>query len=127
MVKHPSYHASLVLCAFIYINFFTNHFIPDFRFILIPLIFVFYFRTWIEFTPRHSTFRMPVVFGFVLTAFFVWIAENIGTFVGAWVYPYQVHAWRAVSLQKISSWFLMVIISFIIVASLKHFKESFAK
>ena len=59
---------------------------------------------------------------FLLIALFVWIAENIGTFYGAWQYPSQIHAWQIVSFQKITSWFLMVIISFIIVAYLKHVK-----
>jgi uncharacterized membrane protein YoaT (DUF817 family) len=54
----------------------------------------------------------------------VWIAENVGTFYGAWKYPTQIQTWHVVSTQKITSWFLMVIISFIIVAYLKHFKDS---
>jgi uncharacterized membrane protein YoaT (DUF817 family) len=61
--------------------------------------------------------------GFFLIAFFIWIAENISTYLGAWEYPDQVHAWTLVSAHKVSSWFLMVIISFIIVAYLKHFKK----
>jgi uncharacterized membrane protein YoaT (DUF817 family) len=67
---------------------------------------------------------MPLVAGFVGIAGFVWIAENIGTFYGAWLYPSQIHAWSVVSLHKITSWFLMVIISFIIVAYLKYVKAS---
>jgi uncharacterized membrane protein YoaT (DUF817 family) len=66
---------------------------------------------------------MPLLLGFLLTGFFIWIAENIVTFYGAWKYPNQIHAWEAVSLHKITSWFLLVIISFIVVAYLKHFKE----
>ena len=61
--------------------------------------------------------------GFILIAFFIWVAENISTYFGAWKYPDQVHAWTVVSSQKVTSWFLMVIISFIIVAYLKHFKR----
>ena len=65
---------------------------------------------------------MPVALGFMLVACFVWVAENIGTFYGAWQYPSQIHAWTIVSFHKITSWFLMVIISFIVVAYLKHVK-----
>ncbi len=54
---------------------------------------------------------MPLNVGLILVAFFIWIAENISTFLGAWQYPDQVHAWAAVSTQKITSWFLMVILS----------------
>jgi len=68
-----------------------------------------------------------VVVSFFLIGFFIWVAENIATFFGAWVYPDQVTGWKAVSLQKFSSWFLLVIISFLIVADLKHVKENRSK
>jgi uncharacterized membrane protein YoaT (DUF817 family) len=123
LVKPPEYRASVLLCLLIYINFFTNHFVHDIRIILIPAIFLFYWKTKITFTPRTRAYQIPLTLGFILIAFFVWIAENIGTFYGAWIYPLQIHAWQAVSTQKITSWFLMVIISFIIVAYLKHIKE----
>lgn len=122
-VGHPSYGLSLILCFLIYLNFFTNHFIYDYRAFLLALIFIMYFRTWVYFTPRQTEYRMPLTLGFILIACFVWVAENIGTIVGAWQYPHQVHAWEVVSLHKITSWFLMVIICFIVVAYLKHFKE----
>ncbi len=58
-----------------------------------------------------------------MIGFFIWVAENIATFFGAWVYPEQIARWTAVSAQKLSSWFLLVIISFVIVADLKHWRE----
>ena len=63
---------------------------------------------------------MPVVLAFLLIGFFIWIAENIATFWGAWAYPNQIHKWSVVHPAKISSWTLLVIISFIIVAALKQ-------
>ena len=66
---------------------------------------------------------MPLLLAFVLIAFFVWIAENIGTFTGAWLYPDQISEWDVVHLQKITSWMLMVIICFLVVASLKFYKN----
>jgi uncharacterized membrane protein YoaT (DUF817 family) len=122
LIRPPRYILSVILCFFIYLNFFTNHFIFDYRILLIACVFVLYFRTHIAFTPREREYKMPVSISLMLVAVFVWIAENIGTFYGAWQYPSQVHAWQVVSLQKITSWFLMVIISFIIVAYLKHIK-----
>lgn len=123
----PPYGPSVALCVAIYANFFTNHFVYDVRLFLIAAVFALYFRTGIRFTPRQREYRMPLAIGLVLTAAFVWIAENIGTFYGAWQYPSQVHAWEAVSVHKITSWFLMVIISFIIVAYLKHVKAGRTK
>lgn len=63
---------------------------------------------------------MPLTLAFFLVGFFIWIAENIATFFGAWVYPYQAGQWAIVGPNKISSWMLLVIISFIIVAALKQ-------
>ncbi len=54
--------------------------------------------------------------------FFIWIAENIATFFGAWEYPNQTDEWSLVHLGKVSSWFLLVIVSFLIVATLKQVK-----
>lgn len=123
LTNHPSYRLSLILCFFIYVNFFTNHFIFDFRILLFAAIGVLYYRTDIYFTPRKKEYKMPLTVGFILIAFFVWIAENIATFYGAWKYPGQIHAWEVVSLHKVTSWFLLVIICFIVVAYLKHFKQ----
>lgn len=121
--EYPSYFWSAVLCVLIYLNFFTNHFIPDLRIILIPAVFLFFARASITFVVVKERRKMPLALAFCLVAFFIWIAENISTFLGAWQYPDQVHIWNAVSTQKITSWFLLVIISFIIVAYLKHHKR----
>jgi uncharacterized membrane protein YoaT (DUF817 family) len=59
----------------------------------------------------------------LLIGFFVWVAENLATLFGAWVYPNQQKAWALVSTSKISSWALLVIVTFIIVADLKHVRE----
>lgn len=122
------YLLSLALGAAIYINFFTNHFVHDIRYILIPIVFIFFWKTRVYFTVIPGKRRwMPLNIGFLLTAFFIWIAENISTFYGAWQYPDQVHVWNVVSTNKITSWFLLVIISFILVAYLKHYKKDILK
>ena len=124
LVHFPSYVWSVVLCVAIYLNFFTNHFISDARFILIPAVFIFFRKADVLFTVTKVRRSISLTMSFVLIAFFIWIAENISTYWGAWKYPDQIHVWNAVSMQKISSWFLLVIISFILVAYLKHVKES---
>lgn len=122
--EYPPYWATVLLCILIYVNFFTNFFLPDFRLLLIPAVFLLFARTSVTFMPRARRYSMPLALGFCLTAFFIWVAENISTFWGAWQYPNQVHVWDVVSTNKITSWFLMVIISFIIVAYLKHYKDA---
>lgn len=71
---------------------------------------------------QGKTYRMPLVLAFAIVGFFIWLAENIATFLGAWQYPDQHGRWELVGSGKISSWFLLVIISVIIVAQLKHVK-----
>ncbi|MEO5927063.1 MAG: DUF817 domain-containing protein [Patescibacteria group bacterium] len=117
------YHAAAVLAIIIYINFFTNHYLPDIRWILIPLVFVVYWGVWVEFVVIEKVRRIPLSVSFGLIAFFIWIAENISTYLGAWKYPDQLTTWNMVGLGKITSWFMLVIISFILIANLKHVKE----
>src|SRR3990167_11284089 len=123
VVNYKHYLLSVLLCSLIYINFFTNHYIYDFRIFLILAVFILFWKTKVYFTVTGVPRSMPANVSFLLIAFFIWIAENISTYLGAWQYPNQVHAWTIVSTGKITSWFLMVIISFILVAYLKHFKK----
>ncbi len=120
---YPPYFLSVPLSAAIYLNFFTHHFLPDFRWILGILVLIVFARTSVHFTVTDKRRKMPLVLAFFLIGFFIWIAENIATFLGAWQYPDQAEAWQIVGFAKISSWFLLVIISIIIVADLKHYKR----
>lgn len=119
----PNYGLSIILSILIYLNFFTDHFLPDARYVLMLLVFILFFRTRVYFTVIRKRRWMPMNLAFFLIAFFIWIAENISTYYGAWKYPDQVHAWTLVGTGKITSWFLLVIISFIIVAYLKHYRS----
>jgi uncharacterized membrane protein YoaT (DUF817 family) len=127
LTNYTHYLGSVFLCFLIYLNFFTNHYIYDFRVFLIIAVFIFFWKTRVYFTVTNTRRWMPLNLGFLLIAFFIWIAENISTYLGAWKYPDQVHTWNVVSTGKITSWFLMVIVSFILVAYLKHFKYDVLK
>lgn len=118
----PNYLLAIALSVLIYLNFFTHHFLTDFRYLLIALVFLLFYRTRVYFTVTDVRRWMPMNVAFLLIAFFIWVAENISTYLGAWTYPDQVHAWTLVGTGKITSWFLLVIVSFIIVAYLKHYR-----
>lgn len=124
LVNYPSYRLALPLALGIYANFFTHHFIPDVRWFLAVAVLVVFRRTRVEFKVVGARRWMPVALSFFLIAFFVWVAENISTFFGAWQYPHQEQGWSLVSFHKVGSWSLLVIISFIIVAHLRHVKET---
>jgi uncharacterized membrane protein YoaT (DUF817 family) len=106
----------------VYINFFSHHVIPDLRWIIAALAFAVFWRTRVFFWVRGHEYRMPLTLSFVLIGFFVWIAENLGTISGAWLYPHQTNGWKVVDLGKFSSWSLLVIVSLIVVAALKDLK-----
>jgi len=55
-----------------------------------------------------------------LVALFIWIAENVGTFTAAWMYPNQRNGWSLVSMGKLGAWFLLMIISYTLVALLNR-------
>ena len=66
---------------------------------------------------------MPLLIGLILVAVFIWFAENIGTFAKAWTYPNQDGGWELVSWAKLSSWYLLMIISFVLVAAVQSIKS----
>jgi uncharacterized membrane protein YoaT (DUF817 family) len=121
--RWPAAFFVIPLGALIYLNFFSHHYIFDLRYLLIISVFVLFFRTKIFFTTYNRKRSMPLVLAFILIGLFVWFAENIGTFLGAWIYPNQVNGWQIVDASKITAWGLLVIVSFLIVAQLKHVKE----
>ena len=124
-IRHyPTYWMATAVAILIYANFFTHHFIPDFRWYLAALSMGLYARATVVFRPLDVDRKMPLLLSFVLIGFFVWIAENLSTFFNVWQYPNQVGAWAAVHVGKWTSWSLLVIMTFTIVAHLKHIKES---
>jgi uncharacterized membrane protein YoaT (DUF817 family) len=110
------------LGALIYLNFFTNAVLPDLRFFLVGAVLLVFGRSQVAFTPLSKRRAMPLVLAFLLIGVFVWFAENIATFFGAWQYPDQQDGWRVVSPHKLSSWALLVIVSLMAVVQLKRVK-----
>ena len=118
-------HSVLVIFvgAAIYVNFFTNAFVMDVRWFIIPVLVIVFWRTKVQFNSNGIIRQMPMLLSFVLIGFFIWLAENIATFLGAWKYTYQHEGWAAVDLSKITSWSLLVIVSVIIVGQLKRLRR----
>lgn len=120
LVKWPSIFLAGPLAAAIYLNFFTHHYWLDIRWWLSALVLIIFLRAWVDYKVGNKRYRMPIVLSFFLIGFFIWIAENIATFFQAWEYPNQAEVWSMVHLGKVSSWLLLVIVSFLIVAMLKQ-------
>ena len=116
---YPPAPWTAALAAGIYLNFFTHHYLPDFRWGLLLAALLVYGRTWVCFKVTDRYLRMPLMLGFFLVALFVWLAENVSTFYSIWVYPSQRHGWTPVAYSKLTSWWLLMMISFVLV-SLVH-------
>lgn len=116
---YPPRWATFVLATAIYVNFFAHHWLPDIRMLLFAATVLLFWKTRIHFRNWRIHRWMPLLLGFFLVALFIWGAENIGTFARAWTYPGQEDGWEMVSLAKLGSWFLLMLISFVLV-SLVH-------
>ena len=113
--NYPARWATWLLAAAIYVNFFAHHWLPDIRMLLFAATILLFWRTRVHFRNWRDHRWMPLLLGFLLVALFIWGAENIGTFARAWTYPGQEDGWKMVSLAKLGSWFLLMLISFVLV------------
>lgn len=123
VTHHPPYWMAALIALLIYANFFTHHYIGDYRWYIAACALGLYARSSVVFRPFDTERSMPLLVSFILIGFFIWLAENISTFAGIWKYPNQMSTWSAVHVGKWSSWSLLVIMTFTIVANLKHIKQ----
>lgn len=114
--RYPRRWLTAILAALIYFNFFAHHYIYDFRWLLIVAVLIIFGRCVMHFRNFRMRLRLPLVVAFLLVALFIWIAENLATWANAWSYPNQLHGWQLVSITKLASWFLLMIISVVLVA-----------
>lgn len=108
---YPPLWLTFALAAAIYVNFFSHHFLPDFRLGLFAATLLIYARCRIYFTVS-GRWWMPLPLAAFLASLALWVAENIGTHTGTWAYAGQAH-W--VSLSKIGSWYLLLFVAFVTV------------
>lgn len=117
LVRPPSRYVAILLASLVYVNFFTHHFLPDFRYLLIALILIVFRWTSIRFLAFGRVRSLYFAVVFLCFGIVIWIAENMATYLGAWRYPHQATMWHIVHMQKIVAWALLALISFMIVAS----------
>lgn len=108
---YPPYWVSVALAGAIYVNFFSHHYVWDARWILIAGTLLIFGRTRVSFAVDRGRYWMPMPLAGVLTAFFLWVAENVGTSTNTWLYNGQ-SVFDAVSLSKMGSWYLLLWVSF---------------
>lgn len=121
---YPPRWTTVALATAIYINFFAHHWLPDIRLGLFAATALLFWRTRVYFTVFRAERWMPLLLGWFLVALFIWFAENIGTFANAWSYPNQRNGWEMVSPAKLGAWYLLMIISFVMVSLVQHPRDS---
>lgn len=83
-----------LLGALIYINFYTNAYLVDIRFFLIPAVLWSFRGTYVSFLTSDRRRRtVPLCVALLFVALLVWMAENGATILGAYSYPHQVVTW----------------------------------
>lgn len=111
-LHYPPFGWTIVLAVAIYLNFFTHHFVWDIRYVLFAATALLYWRTRVYFTPLGKRMWMPLVLAAFLSCLFLYLAENIGTLSGTWLYNGSA-SFSFTSLAKIGSWYLLLFVSFV--------------
>ncbi len=123
--RHPPLWALAVLSVAIYASFFARFLLPwDGRWLLIAVTVVLFGPCTIHYRIWRVHRRMPMLLAAVLTALFIWFAENVGTFTSIWLYPHQRNGWQMVSFGKLTAWYLLMILSYTLVAWLNGASSS---
>lgn len=113
--RYPPIWATVLLALAIYVNFFSHHFIADARWVLFAAVVLLYGRSVMHYRVFRFRHRMPMLLAFLLVALFIWIGENLGTWSRAWISPDQADGWAMVSWSKLGSWYLLMLISVVLV------------
>ncbi|QPM92123.1 DUF817 domain-containing protein [Pseudooceanicola algae] len=108
---YPPYWASVLLAVAIYGNFFAHHYFPDIRLGLFVASLLLFLRSRMWFRVGGAWHWMPFPAAALLIAAALWVAENIGTFTGTWLYAGQ-DSFELVRLSKLGSWYLLFFVSF---------------
>lgn len=108
---YPPFWITGLLAVAIYVNFFAHHFLPDIRILLFIATIVIFARTRIWFWISDRAYWMPLPLAAFFSSLALWIAENVGTATGTWIYSGQLPG-QAVSYAKIGSWYLLLYVAF---------------
>ncbi|MEM9099984.1 MAG: DUF817 domain-containing protein [Pseudomonadota bacterium] len=109
---YPPEWTTWALGLAIYLNFFWHHFGPDARYVLMAATILLFWRTRISFLVQDHRYAMPLLVAACLSTVFLWIAENIGTLTGTWVYAgNSVFHWTGIA--KAGSWYLLLYVSLV--------------
>ena len=83
---YPPFSWTIALAAAICINFFSHHYLPDIRIALLAGSVLRFWRKHIWCRIGKYDRWIPLPLAAFLSSIFLWIAENVGTRTGTWIY-----------------------------------------
>lgn len=120
LLNAPDSISLLLMSACIYLNFFTHHFIYDVRYFVLAGIFYMCAQTKVCMTIGRRRIEIHFLTIAASLAVLIWCAENIATYTHIWRYPHQSVIWEPVHFEKITSWFLLMLVSFSLVTCMLY-------
>jgi uncharacterized membrane protein YoaT (DUF817 family) len=118
--RFPSWWKALLIGLAVYANFFFARVLGDFRWVITCAVLLGFGRTYVNIDVLDKRWRINLLFGFIGLGLWVWVGENYCTYLGVWQYPHQYEGWKWVEISKLSSWSLLVVVTFLVVASIKR-------
>lgn len=116
--NYPRIEWTILLVVAIFLNFFTHHFVIDVRWLLVIASVALFFRTRLHLSVQSRS-GLPILAVWIAIAVLIWLAENIATYANVWLYPNQVRGWQMVSFEKVTSWYLLMLLSFVLISLIK--------
>jgi uncharacterized membrane protein YoaT (DUF817 family) len=123
----PRKRVLLPIAVLIYVNFFTNHFTVDIRWAIFAFLIIVFWKTKLSAELTNKRYSIHPLVSNGLLALFVWFAEQIGTFAQAWIYPNQEAGWEPVTFHMLTSWYLLLIFSFILISLIMGKKKEWVE
>jgi uncharacterized membrane protein YoaT (DUF817 family) len=111
---YPPFWATVALAGAIYVNFFAHHWLPDVRVALFAATLLLFGRTRVWFRVDRDWRWMPLPLAALLASIALFVAENVGTMTGTWLYSGQVQG-EMVRWSKLGSWYLLLYVAFVTV------------
>jgi len=118
--EYPRFIYTVILVTLIYLNFFSHHYIMDMRWVLLVVTLILFWNTKVHFKIIKTHRNMPLLVGWFLVSLFIWFAENIATYANIWIYPNQQSEWQIVPPEKLTSWYLLMMLSFVLVTAINR-------
>lgn len=116
----PATPTALTTAFLIYLQFYFPVWHIGARLAMLTVVVALFRKSRVHFTCDDRRWQLPMPVAFVLIGAMIYVAENIGTAVGAWRYPYQDYGWVMVHPTKMLAWTLLMTVSLILVAEYKR-------